>query len=96
MAHVRYAVVFGKKDTAERFFPLGEVYLRNADINEAKEIFKSLPTPTQAGDYVVRIYERYYDKHLDPDMDYTKTEFTLECTLPDLDKIIHFLLERNN
>jgi len=94
MAQVRYAVVFGKKDTADRFLPYGEIYLRNTNLNSAKDLFKQLPQDNIEGDYVVRIYERYYDKHLDPDLDYVKTEFTLECTLAGLDRIIHFLLER--
>ena len=93
MAQVRYAIVFGKKDTADRFMPLGEFYLRNTDLDQAKSIFKSLPSGLPAGDYVIRIYERYYDKHLDPDMDYQKTEFTIECNRPGLDQIINHILE---
>ena len=59
MAQVRYAVVFGKKDTADRFFPMGEIYLRNIGLDEAKTLFKQLPVNGPEGDYVVRIYERY-------------------------------------
>lgn len=92
MAQVRYAIVFGKKDTADRFLPLGEIYLRNTDLEKAKSLFKQLPVPSQDGDYVVRIYERYYDKHLEPDFDYQKTEFTIECNLQGLDEIIHSLI----
>jgi hypothetical protein len=94
MAQVRYSVVFGMKDTADRFLPHGEVYLRNSDLDGAKHIFKSLPNSSSPGDYVVRIYERYYDKHLDPDMDYQKTEFTLECDRAGLDQVLHFLMEK--
>ena len=43
MAQVRYAIVFGKKDTADRFLPLGEFYLRNTDLENAKALFKKLP-----------------------------------------------------
>jgi hypothetical protein len=93
MAQVRYAIVFGKKDTADRFLPLGEFYLRNTDLEAAKELFKSLPTNLATGDYVVRIYERYYDKHLDPDLEYEKTAFTIECNNVGLDQIFHYLLE---
>jgi len=94
MAHVRYSIVFGIKDTADRFLPQGEIYLRNKNIEEAKTIFKTLPKPPSSGDYIVRIYERYYDKHLNPDMDYKKTEYTHECTLSALDEILHFLIKR--
>ena len=92
MAQVRYSVVFGVKDAADRFLPQGEIYLRNKDLEQAKSIFKGLPQLGAAGDYVVRIYERYYDKHLDPDMDYKKTEYTIECNLAGLDKILHSLM----
>ena len=95
MAQVRYAVVFGMKDAADRFLPHGEIYLRNADLDQAKSIFTSLPSAKSAGDYVVRIYERYYDKHLDPDMDYQKTEYTIECNLSGLDDILHSLMNNS-
>ena len=95
MAQVRYSVVFGFKDTADRFLPLGEIYLRDTNIDEAKAIFKSLPDPGNDGDYVVRIYERYYDKHLEPDVNYQKSEFTIECDKIGLDKIIHYLLDKS-
>ena len=95
MAQVRYAIVFGAKDAADRFLPLGEIYLRNTDLEQAKSLFKSLPHSGTDGDYVVRIYERYYDKHLDPDMDYEKTEFTIECNLNGLDEILHSLVARS-
>ena len=93
MAQVRYAIVFGRKDTADRFLPLGEYYLRNIDLEKAKALFKTLPVGVEEGDFVVRIYERYYDKHLDPDLDYQKTEYTIECNRSGLDKIMHFLLD---
>lgn len=93
MAQVRYSVVFGTKDAADRFLPQGEIYLRNSDLEGAKTVFKALPGATSEGDYVVRIYERYYDKHLDPDMDYKKTEFTIECNQSGLDQIIHYLMD---
>jgi hypothetical protein len=95
MAQVRYAVVFGIKDAADRFLPYGEIYLRNTDLEQAKSIFKTLPHAGQGGDYIVRIYERYYDKHLDPDMDYQKTEFTIECSQSELDGIIHSLTNKS-
>ena len=94
MAQVRYAIVFGQKDTADRFLPLGEYYLRNFDLEQAKALFKSLPVSAQEGDYVIRIYERYYDKHLEPDLDYQKTEFTIECNRSGLDSIMHYLLDK--
>ena len=94
MANVRYAVVFGKKDTADRFYPYGEIYLRGINLDSAKSLFKTLPDSGTVGDYVVRIYERYYDKHLDADLDYEKTEYTIECTKDGLDKIIHFLMDK--
>ena len=96
MAQVRYSVVFGSKDEANRFLPQGEIYLRNTSLDEAKALFKSLPQPACEGDYVVRIYERYYDKHLEPDSNYQKTEFTIECDRNSLDTIIHFLMEKNS
>ena len=43
MAQVRYAVVFGYKDTADRFLSLGEIYLRNSNLDQAKILFKTLP-----------------------------------------------------
>ena len=94
MAQVRYAVVFGYKDTADRFLSLGEIYLRNSNLDQAKILFKTLPQSGPEGDYVVRIYERYYDKHLDPDMNYEKTEFTIECNKSGLDAILHFLFDK--
>ena len=95
MAQVRYAIVFGKKDTADRFLPLGEFYLRNTDLEQAKTLFKELPDISLEGDYVIRIYERYYDKHLEPDFNYQKTEFTIECNRSGLDQVLHYLLERS-
>ena len=95
MAQVRYAIVFGKKDTADRFLPMGEIYLRNTDLEKAKSLFKKLPNTGKAGDYVIRIYQRYYDKHLEPDFDYQKTEYTIECDQHGLDQIIHYLLEES-
>ena len=95
MAQVRYAVVFGIKDAADRFLPHGEIYLRNKDLEQAKSLFKTLPNSGQGGDYVIRIYERYYDKHLDPDMDYQKTEYTIECNQSELDNIIHNLMSKS-
>ncbi|MEN8250224.1 MAG: hypothetical protein ABFS32_14925 [Bacteroidota bacterium] len=94
MAQVRYSVVFGIKDTADRLLPMGEIYLRNTTLEEAKALFKTLPQPSNDGDYVLRIYERYYDKHLEPDINYQKTEYTLECDRNGLDTIIHFLLDK--
>ena len=94
MAQVRYAIVFGLKDTADRFLSLGEFYLRNSDLDKAKSFFKTLPTSSANGDYVVRIYERYYDNHLDPDMNYQKTEFTIESDRNGLDKILDFLIQK--
>jgi hypothetical protein len=76
---VRYAIVYGKRDTADRFLPMGEFYLRGAGIERAKELFKSLPQVTDSGDFVFRVSERYYDKHLEQDMHYQKSEFTIEC-----------------
>jgi len=94
MAQVRYSIVFGLKDTADRFLSLGEFYLRDCNLDQAKTFFKSLPQPGSSGDYVVRICERYYDKHLDADMNYEKTEFTIECDRSGLDKILDFLIKK--
>ena len=94
MAQVRYAIVFGLKDTADRFLATGEFYLRNCDLDQAKSFFKSLPQSGNPGDYVVRIYERYYDKHLDADMNYEKTEFTIECDRSGLDNILDMLIKK--
>jgi len=94
MAHVRYSIVFGYKDAADRFLSIGEVYLRNTELEEAKILLKSLPQSAPAGDYVVRIYERYYDKHLDPEINYQKTEFTIECTRAGLNEILAFLFDK--
>ena len=94
MAQVRYSVVFGIKDTSDKFLPHGEIYLRNINLEDAKALFKTLPVANTIGDYVVRIYERYYDKHLNLDYDYVKTEYTIECDKSGLDDIIHFLMDR--
>ena len=94
MAQVRYSIVFGIKDAAERFLPLGEIYLRNIDLEDAKVLFKSLPHINSEGDHIVRIYERYYDKHLDPDINYQKTEYIIECSRSELDNILHILMEK--
>ncbi len=74
----RYTVVFGLKDAADRYTPLGEFYLRGVELESAKEMFKHLPDPGGDGDYVFRLYERYYDKHTQVDMNYKKSEFTRE------------------
>ena len=90
---VRYAIVFGKKDTAERFLPMGEFYLRGADLERAKELFKTLPAVADAGDFVFRVYERYYDKHLEQDMNYEKTAYTIECGQAGFNTILDYLME---
>ena len=53
----RYCVVFGVKDVADRYFPLGEFYLRAVDLEGAKSLFKKLSKPTE-GNYVFRLSER--------------------------------------
>ena len=73
----RYCVVFGIKDVADRYLPLGEFYLRSVDLEGAKSMFKKL-TKTTEGNYVFRLFERYYDKHTQADMNYQKSEYTLE------------------
>lgn len=78
MAPPRYCVVFGIKDAADRFFPLGEFYLRGITIEQAKELFKRLSGESETGNYVLRLYERYYDKQTTIDVNYKKSEFTRE------------------
>jgi|GEM_PF-5899541 len=95
MANVRYSVVFGYKDVADRFIPQGEIYLRGASLEQAKIIFKSLPQDVQEGEVVVRLYERYYDKHLEPDLNYEKTEYTIETDKAGLQKILTFLTKKD-
>ncbi len=77
MSMPRYCVVFGVKDVADRYFPLGEFYLRAVDLEGAKSLFKKLSKPTE-GNYVFRLSERYYDKHTQVDINYQKSEYTLE------------------
>lgn len=90
---VRYAIVFGKKDTADRFLPMGEFYLRNAELERSKEVFKEIPPVNGSGDFIFRLYERYYDKHTEADMHYEKSEFTIECSIAGFDKILNHLME---
>lgn len=77
MSMPRYCVVFGVKDVADRYFPLGEFYLRAVDLEGAKSLFKKLSKPTE-GNYVFRLSERYYDKHTQVDINYQKSEYTIE------------------
>lgn len=90
---VRYSIVFGKKDTADRFLPMGEFYLRGAELERAKEVFKQLPTVSDPGDFIFRVYERYYDKHIEADLHYKNTEYTVECGEKGFDTILNYLME---
>jgi len=93
MANVRYAIVFGTRDTADRFIPQGEFYLRGATLEKSKLIFEALPDIPEEGDRVLRLYERYYDKHLEPDINYEKSEYTIETNLSGLQNILTHLIQ---
>ena len=77
MTAIRYSIVYGIKDTADRYLPIGEVYLRGISLEESKELFKKLPKAGE-GEFVFRLYERYYDNHTKMDVNYKKSEFSLE------------------
>jgi len=89
----RYCVVFGVKDTADRYLPLGEFYLRGAEIEEAKSIFSKLPEKEGTGNFVFRLFERYYDKHTKLDINYKKSEYTRETSLQGFHKILDVLIK---
>lgn len=74
---------------------MGEFYLRGAELERAKELFKTLPSVSDPGDFVFRVYERYYDKHMEQDMDYQKTEYTIECGQKGFNIILDYLMELN-
>jgi len=88
MPAIRYGIVFGVKDTADRYLPLGEFYMRGLELDGAKQLFKKLPN-VSGGDFVFRLYERYYDKHTQMDINYQKSEFTLETD----EKGFHLVLD---
>ena len=77
MTAIRYSVVYGIKDAADRYVPVGEVYLRGLNLDDSKELFKKLPK-VREGEFVFRLYERYYDNHTKMDVNYKKSEFALE------------------
>jgi hypothetical protein len=77
MAAIRYCVVYGIKFAENRFLPIGEFYLRGTNLDEAKELFTKLPHVPEGG-FVFRLYERYYDKHTEVDVNYRKSEFAIE------------------
>ena len=74
---LKFCIVFGVKDVAYRYLPLGEFYLRDIELEEAKSLFKKLPQ-TAKGDFVFRLSNRYYDKQAQLDVNYQKSEFSLE------------------
>ena len=98
----RYCVVYGVRDAADRFFPLGEFYLRGVNLEQAKELFQNLSGKEESGNYVLRLYERYYDKQTAIDVNYKKSEFCRETTaagfhrmLDELIKLQESFLENN-
>ena len=91
MVPIRYSVVFGIKDQADRFLPVGEFYFRGADLEESKVLFKKLPA-VDVGNYIFRVYERYYDKHTDVDLNYKKSDYTIEADENGFYKILKALL----
>ena len=91
MAPIRYSVVFGIKDQADRYLPIGEFYLRGADLEESKAIFKKLPSVTP-GNFVFRLYERYYDKHTEVDLSYKPSEFTIEADQNGFNQVLEALV----
>jgi len=78
MTSIKYSVVVGVKDVADRYLPIAEFYLRGMELEECKELFKKLPDVTE-GNFVFRLFQRYYDKHTQMDMQYKKSEFTREA-----------------
>ena len=93
MTQVRYAIVYGYKDAADAFFPFGEFYLRGASLDQAKTLFGELPKPAGSGRYVFRLFERYYDKHTEVDMNYKPSEFTRETNLAGLNTLVETLIK---
>ncbi len=77
MTAIRYCVVYGIRNAENHFLPVGEFYLRGINLEEAKILFKKLPNVPE-GNYVFRLFERYYDKHTHVDVNYKKSEFTIE------------------
>jgi len=92
MTQVRYAIVYGYKDAADTFFPFGEFYLRGATLEQAKSLFGDLPKPAGTGRYVFRLFERYYDKHTEVDMNYKASEFTRETNLAGFKSLLEALI----
>ena len=90
---VRYCVVFGMKDVANRFLPMGEFYLRGADLEHAKEIMNKIPEPPTPGNFVIRLSERYYDKQLNVDMNYEKTAYSREADKQGLYDVLDQLIK---
>jgi len=84
----RYCVVFGIRDAADRFFPLGEFYLRGINLEQAKELFGQLGGKNDSGNYVLRLYERYYDKQTAIDVNYKKSEFTRETDVTGFHRLL--------
>ena len=77
MTAIRYCVVYGIRNAENHLLPVGEFYLRGINLEEAKILFKKLPSVPE-GNYVFRLFERYYDKHTHVDVNYKKSEFTIE------------------
>jgi len=90
---MRYCVVFGIKDAADRFLPVGEFYLRGVELSSAKDLFNKLPDEENTGNYVFRLYERYYDKQTQMDVNYQKSEFTRETSAQGFYKILESLFK---
>ena len=89
----RYCVVFGVKDAADRFFPLGEFYLRGVSLEQSKDIFNQLGDKSGSGNYVLRLYERYYDKQTNIDVNYKKSEFTRETNAEGFHRLLDELIK---
>lgn len=93
MSAPRFCVVFGVKDAADRFMPLGEFYLRGVNLEEAKSTFDKLPEKDSKGNFVLRLYERYYDKHTQMDVNYQKSQYTRETSQSGFHKILDELMK---
>lgn len=92
MSQIKYCIVFGVKDVADRYLPLGEFYLRDIEVDEAKALFKKLPQ-TSKGDFVFRLFKRYYDKQAQFDVNYEKSEFSLETDETGFHKVFDSLIK---
>ncbi len=91
MTVIRYCVVYGIKYAEKSYLPVGEFYLRGLNLEEAKTLFKKLPNVPE-GNFIFRLSERYYDKHTQVDVNYMKSEFTIETDEPGFHTILDALV----